>query len=77
MAIKRKYINPSQKSGRNIRRERLLLGLTQAALAQRSGLSTGSISAIELGKRPYTLMTTLAQIAGGMGIPFSKLCVGC
>jgi len=46
-------------------------------LAQRSGLSTGSISAIELGNRPYMLITTLARIAGGIGIPVSKLCVGC
>ena len=44
-------------------------------LAQRSGLSTGSISAIELGNRPYMLITTLAQIAYGLGISLSTLCV--
>ena len=67
----------AKKIGRNLRRERLRLGLTQAAVAERSGLSRGSISSIELGKRPYMLITTLARIAGGMGINFSKLCAGC
>jgi transcriptional regulator with XRE-family HTH domain len=77
MALKRNYVNPSRKVGRNLRRERLRLGLTQAAVAQRSGLSAGTISALEQGKRPHALITTLARIAGGLGIRCSKLFVGC
>ena len=78
MATKqKKFVNPCRIIGRNIRRERLRAGLTQAALAWRSGVSPGTIRALEHGQRPYALFTTLAKVAGGLGIPIHKLCVGC
>jgi transcriptional regulator with XRE-family HTH domain len=77
MTTKRRFGNPTRKIGRNLRRERLRLGLTQAAAAAQSGVSPGTIRAIEQGRRPYVLLTTLAQIAGALGIPLRKLFEGC
>ena len=77
MAIKKRFVNPCRKIGRNIRRERLRLGLTQAAVAQRCGLSPSTISSIELGKHPNMSTDNLWLVAGGLGVKASKLCVGC
>jgi transcriptional regulator with XRE-family HTH domain len=51
--------------GRNIRATRQALGLTQAAVAERLGVSRSYMSAVEAGRRNLTL-GQLANIANAM-----------
>ncbi len=51
--------------GRELRETRQALGLTQAVLAERLGVSASYISAVEAGKRNLTL-GQLANIASAM-----------
>jgi transcriptional regulator with XRE-family HTH domain len=51
--------------GNKLREARLALGLTQAAVAGRLGVSASYISAVEAGKRNLTL-AQLANIANAM-----------
>lgn len=47
-------INETRRVGRQLRRQRLELGLTQAAVAARCGMSQSNISAYESGRRPLS-----------------------
>jgi transcriptional regulator with XRE-family HTH domain len=51
--------------GRELRETRLMLGLTQAAVAARLGVSPSYVSAVEAGKRNLTV-AQLANIANAM-----------
>jgi len=58
--------------GREVRRIREGIGLTQEQLAARSGLSSIYIGTIENGKRDPSL-STIYSLAKGLGIPTSGL----
>jgi transcriptional regulator with XRE-family HTH domain len=58
--------------GREVRRIREDIGLTQEQLAERSGLSSIYIGTIENGKRDPSL-STVYSLAKGLGIPTSEL----
>lgn len=52
--------------------ERLRQGLTQDALAKRSGLHRNFIGSIERGNHPPSLRT-MARLARGLGVPLADL----
>lgn len=58
--------------GRNVRKRRSELSLSQTALSERSGVPQPDISEIEQGKRPPNL-ATIAKIAEGLDTPPSHL----
>ncbi|MCK4846949.1 MAG: helix-turn-helix transcriptional regulator [Deltaproteobacteria bacterium] len=58
--------------GENIRKFRLSAGLTQEALANRSGLSQGYINQLENGKRNFT-QKSLERIAGELQMDMYRL----
>jgi len=58
--------------GERIRQFRLLRGLSQEALAERSGLHATQVQRIEQGKLNPRL-TTLLALAQGLGIPLGHL----
>jgi transcriptional regulator with XRE-family HTH domain len=53
--------------GRNVRRLRIALGLSQAALAERMGVDRAYVSGLELGQRNPTILT-LWHIAKALGV---------
>ena len=58
--------------GDNIRRLRLIAGLTQEELALKSGLSQGYINQLESGKRRFT-QKSLELIADSLSVPMVEL----
>lgn len=52
--------------GMRLRNLRIAVGLTQEALADRSGLSPNAISAIERGKRRHPYPHTILALAGAL-----------
>jgi len=58
--------------GNVIRERRKALGLTLAQMAQRTGVSLGYLSQIELGKNSASI-ETLYRISLGLGIRMSEL----
>ena len=60
------------KLGRNLRRVRTAAGLTQTALAKRSGIHRSCVSALEAGQRNPTALTLqrLAQVLGVTPVVF-------
>jgi transcriptional regulator with XRE-family HTH domain len=58
--------------GRNVRRLRIVAGLSQAQLAVRMGVDRAYISGLELGQRNPTILTLwhLAQALGVKLVPF-------
>jgi len=58
--------------GENIRKLRIMAGLTQEELALKSGLSQGYINQLESGKRKYT-QKSLELIADSLAIPVAEL----
>ena len=63
------------KFGANVRRLRLKRGLSQKALAERSGLSANFIGTLERGCQNPSL-TTLEKVAKGLGCSMAKTCQG-
>jgi transcriptional regulator with XRE-family HTH domain len=59
--------------GQRMRRRRLQLGLTQMALAQRTGIIQGDISLLERGGKHALWATTLARLAEGLGCSLDYL----
>lgn len=53
--------------GRNVRRLRLLAGISQAELANRMGVDRGYISGLELGQRNPTIVT-LWHLSKALGV---------
>ncbi|NKE63933.1 helix-turn-helix domain-containing protein, partial [Lentzea sp. PSKA42] len=51
-----------------MRRFRLRAGLTQDALAQRSGVSVSTIRGMETGKRRNPQLTSVRQLAAALGL---------
>ena len=60
--------------GPNLREARERLGLTQATVAQRSGIHATEISRIEAGKRDPRV-STLIRLASALGVPPGELLV--
>src|SRR5579885_3565718 len=54
--------------GALVRRYRLAAALSQAALAERAGLSTDAVSVIERGRRGAPRPETVALLAGALGL---------
>lgn len=61
--------------GRNIRRERERLGISQEALAERAGTSFQQVSRAELGIRDLRV-STVAMLAKGLGVTAADLLDG-
>lgn len=59
---------------KNVRRYRLERGLTQEALAVRSGLTAAYISKLERGEQNPSIVV-VAKVAKGLGVPIDKLVV--
>ena len=59
--------------GQSIKQHRETRGLTQAQLAERSGLTITHLQKIEAGKRPGITLYTLARIAQGLTITPAEL----
>lgn len=55
-----------------LRRERLLAGLTQLELCERSGVHHVTISRLESGKAAATV-PTIAKLAGALALPVAAL----
>lgn len=55
-----------------VKTTRLMLGITQQELAERSGISQGYLSQIERGNRQM-LVNTLCRIGKAMGVPTADL----
>lgn len=56
------------KIGRDVKRRRVRLGLSQAQLSELSGIAQGHISQIERGERKPSL-STLAKLRDALGLP--------
>lgn len=65
----------SANSGENIRRLRVERGLTQAEVAYAVGVTQGTLSNYELGKRPMLLATAL-ELAAVLGVSLDTLIEG-
>lgn len=59
--------------GYRIREEREKKNMTQEELSERSGVSRGTISALENGTSRSTTTKTLMNIARALGIPIEEL----
>ena len=59
--------------GYKIREVREKLKMTQDELSQKSGISRGTISALENGTERATTTKTLANIAKALGVPVEAL----
>lgn len=57
----------------NLKRERATAGLTQEALATKSGVSRSTIAVLESATRTDTTAETLAKLAGALGVDVGKL----
>jgi transcriptional regulator with XRE-family HTH domain len=64
--------DPAAPFHKRLRTLRLTRGLTQAELAQRAGLSTGTVAALERGAWP-PLPQGAAQLAGALGVEAGEL----
>jgi len=58
--------------GRNLKRVRLLKGLTQEELAERSGFSQQYISGVEQGIRNPTIVT-IYELSSSLGVQYLEL----
>jgi transcriptional regulator with XRE-family HTH domain len=61
-----------KKLGANVRRERMIKGITQERLAEMVGLKIRNIQKIEAGET-NVLATTLVRIRDALGCPADKL----
>ena len=62
-----------QRIGRVLKRLREQRGLSQAALAKRSGVAQGYISEVEAGQKKNPGVETLRKIAKALGVPVTEL----
>jgi transcriptional regulator with XRE-family HTH domain len=62
-----------QRIGRVLKRLREQKGLSQAALAKRSGVAQGYISEVEAGEKKNPGIETLRKIAKALGVPVTEL----
>jgi transcriptional regulator with XRE-family HTH domain len=62
-----------QRIGRVLKRLREDKGLSQAALAKRSGVAQGYISQMEAGEKKNPGIETLRKIARALGVPVTEL----
>jgi transcriptional regulator with XRE-family HTH domain len=62
-----------QRIGRVLRQLREQKGLSQAALAKRSGVAQGYISQMEAGEKKNPGIETLRKIAKALGVPVTEL----
>jgi transcriptional regulator with XRE-family HTH domain len=58
--------------GRNVRRLRLVVGWSQAELAERMGVDRAYVSSLELGTRNATIIT-LWHVAQALGVKLGSL----
>jgi len=61
--------------GRNVRRLRLELGLTQEELAERAGLNLTDVGRVERARRDPGIRVVV-KLADGLGVPVAKLFEG-
>ena len=59
--------------GYRIREKRCELGMTQGELAQKSGVSRGTINALENGTTRATTTKTLVNIAKALGVTVDQI----
>ncbi len=62
--------------GYKIKEVRETQGITQEELAKKSGVSRGTIAALENGNAEHTTTKTLSKIAQALGVPISKIFFG-
>ena len=62
--------------GQQLLRLRQRSGLTQAQLAERAGLSTAIVAALEQGRRLDPRLSTVCNLAAALGVPAAELVVG-
>ena len=72
MALRKNNWKRIRVFGKNVRRERLRRGLTQAELAKRSEIATRNLQKIEAGEINVRFTTAL-RIALGLGCSWSRL----
>lgn len=65
-------MDPKAIVGRNVRKQRTLMGLSQEALAERAGMYAVEISRAERGLRDLRL-STIVKLAEGLEVPASDL----
>jgi transcriptional regulator with XRE-family HTH domain len=65
--------NPNSLFGRLLRTERACLGLTQEQLAERSGLSIGTISDLERGRNVSRRRTSIRRLSDALGFSWAQL----
>ena len=58
--------------GRNVRRAREAVGMTQEQLAEKSGFTQQYVSGLETGKRNPTIVS-LFELAQALGVPHIEL----
>lgn len=58
--------------GRNLKEIREFLGMSQATLAQRSGLTAAALSMIENGERE-PMLTSVIRLLRALGVTFDRL----
>jgi DNA-binding Xre family transcriptional regulator len=63
--------------GKTILDIRHTLGLTQAQLCERSGLSDATLRRLEGGRLPAVSFDTLCRLAGAFGVPVQRLIRDC
>jgi transcriptional regulator with XRE-family HTH domain len=68
-------VEPKLRVGANIKENRRRLGITQEALAHRSGMHPVEIGRAERGTRDLRV-STVAKIASGLGVKASELMRG-
>jgi transcriptional regulator with XRE-family HTH domain len=68
-------VEPKLKVGENIRANRLRIGLTQEALADRSDMHPVEVGRAERGLRDLRI-STVVKLAKGLGIPAADLLNG-
>jgi transcriptional regulator with XRE-family HTH domain len=59
--------------GTRVRQIRKAAGLSQSELAERAGTSMNGIALLEQGRIRDPHLSTLEQIAQGLGVPFAEL----
>ena len=67
-----KKVSPQEALGKEVRRRRLMAGMTLEQLAIRSGLTPNYLGSVELGKRDVSL-STIDSIAEGLGVAPGEL----
>jgi hypothetical protein len=68
-------VTPEERFAANLRRQRLAKGLSQEALAERTGLHPSEVSRLERAVREPRL-GTIARLARGLGVSAEKLVAG-